>query len=82
MNNDELNNSFNEEFNLNNLQKYINIEEKKNDGQNNKSENIYVKNKQRGKMQYKISAEKFRRQEKNYNEYDTIKTCFKKYKSE
>ena len=79
LNNDELNNSINEEFNLNNLQKDINIEEnKKSDKQNNKSDNIFVKNKQGGKMQYKISAEKFREQDKNYNEYDTIKTCFKK----
>ena len=31
-------------------------------------------------MQYKISAEKFREQEKNYNLYDIIKIFFKKIK--
>ena len=79
-NEEEMNVSINEDINLdNNIQKEINNNDNEKKIDNNQNKEItYMKNKQGGKIQYKISAEKFREQDKNYNEYDTIKTCYTK----
>ena len=80
-NNEEMNISMNEDINLNNFEKEINNKDNEKIQEKNESKNkeiTYLKNKQGGKIQYKISAEKFREQDKNYNEYDTIKTCYTK----
>ena len=67
-----------EEIDLKQIEDEINLNNINKDDDIGKKDTLYIKNIKGGKIQYKISAEKFREQDKNYNEYDTIKMCYTK----
>ena len=65
-----------EEIDLKQIEEEVNLNDINMDDNKEKKDIIYKKNIKRGKIQYKISVEKFRAQDRNYNEYDTIKICY------